>query len=146
MLKNRKSLSSKHHIARVITSLAGCDDEYYELNTLDWFRTNVLEKNPKYAELLLKYDSVDSILADKLEKSAKNNQEIILVLLNKYVRTTCNYINKGKNFLSLNDPEMADVIFKKATLVYSSMVNNLYNEFYPTYTTEEHKTKAQKLI
>ena len=138
---DRWRLMSNHYITTILVLLLGYERDCYELNTLEWFRTSVMEKNPEYKELLSKYDSIGPIIADKLEKTANKDlegyKENMQILLNKYVRTTCNYINKGKNYLSLNDSEMADIMFKRAIVIYSSMVNNLYNEFCSTYTEEE---------
>ena len=133
IMNDRYRLVEGHYITTVLIILAGFERDCYELITLDWFRTNVLEKKSEYAEVLAKYDEIGPTIADKLYEAVQSDpesyKEYLAVLLNSYVRKTCNYINKGKNYLSLNDNEMADVMFKRAIVVYSSMVNNLYNEF-----------------
>lgn len=131
--QNRYRIVEGHYITTILILLAGFERDCYELITLDWFRTNVLEKNPEYRDIIARYDEIGPTIADKLyevvQSDPESYTEYLAVLLNRYVRKTCNYINKGKNYLSLNNNEMADVMFKRAIVVYSCMVNNLYNEF-----------------
>lgn len=70
----RNSSESSCYITTVVCDLLGKDDNCIALNTLRFFRDNVMQKDEKYAKILYEYDVVGPYIASALKNEYSNTK------------------------------------------------------------------------
>lgn len=82
-------------ITTAIVNILGLSDDCEELNTLRIFRKEVLQKDTRYRELLLRYDTVGPVLARALAHD-ENSVQVAVDLYNIYIKGCVGYIKRGQ--------------------------------------------------
>lgn len=88
------------YLTTITCEIIGLRDDNIYLRVLRNFRKNVLQKDDKYKELLVQYDIVGPIIANKLKQEAKKDI-IALNLLNLGVFKTVYYILNNDNLSAI---------------------------------------------
>lgn len=89
------------YLTTIMCQLLGYEDNNYYLNTLRYFRDNVLQTNPNYLPLLLTYDVIGPIISKKLARD-KNGKEIANTFFNNYIAKAVMAIEENKNQTAIN--------------------------------------------
>ena len=112
------------YITTIVCEILGYPDDCDVLNTLRGFRDNYLKKNSEYLGLLLEYDYVGPVIAQKI-RDEKNNF-LLCEGLYDYFLIPC--VDAIKNELYI-----------EAVTIYKNMVDQLHDEFeLPTYYIPEN--------
>ena len=98
--ENCQSNSSGCYLTTITCEIMGLKDDNYYLQTLRKFRKNVLQKDQKYKELLVEYDIVGPIIANKL-KQELNKDMIALNLLKLGISKTVYHILNDDNLSAI---------------------------------------------
>lgn len=98
----RENDSTVCYITTIVCELLGFDDDCKGLETLRNFRDNIMQKDPKYAQLLYQYDTVGPKIADCLKSQFKKENdeepdEMIVDLNNFYIQPTI-WLVEQKNY------------------------------------------------
>lgn len=88
-------------ITTIVCKLLGYGDDCEILNTLRGFRTNIMQKDPKYKEMLYEYDTVGQQISNLLIRDfTKPKDELpdkfIVSLYNFYILPTANLVKEEK--------------------------------------------------
>lgn len=112
------------YIATIICLYVGLGVNSKEIETLRWFRTNIMEKDPEYSKLINDYQVLGKLIARRLDQEldAYNIANSYFV---SYIKPVIKLIDKGRN----EPQEKADVYYRKAIEIYSEMVKTLQNDF-----------------
>ena len=115
--QNPREASSGCYITTIICDVLEYADDCSVLNTLRSFRNDVMQKDPKYMNLLLEYDTIgpDISYFIKKEYEKSSDREIWIQFYNFYLQPTANYISNGE--------------FDKAINRYKEMVSSLKEYF-----------------
>ena len=68
------------HIVTALTELLGLSEKGGTLDVFRSFRANVLEKDPEYKEMLIKYDIVGPKIADEMKKDYSNGKDKEMII------------------------------------------------------------------
>ena len=79
------------------------------------FRKNIMQKDYKYADLLLSYDTIGPQIAEALN-NMPNNKQVSILVCQYYLIPICKLINDGE--------------YKNAVDLYVGMVRFLQNQLY----------------
>ena len=96
MYRISQGAGSGCYLTTIMCKLLNYPDDNYYLNTLRFFRDNVMQTNINYLPLLLAYDTVGPQIADKLEKDP-NNKTIAITFFNNYITKAVTAVENGKN-------------------------------------------------
>lgn len=83
------------YITTAVCKILGYEEDCHELTVLKEFRATVMETNPKYANMILKYEALAPVIANWL--LAKNDKDLAKVLYSVYIKGTCKYIECGND-------------------------------------------------
>lgn len=102
--QNPREISSGCYITTIICDVLGYADDCSVLDTLRSFRDNVMQKDSKYSDLLLEYDTLGPDIAYfiKKEYEENNDREIWTQFYNFYLQPTANYVSDGKFDAAVN--------------------------------------------
>lgn len=89
------------YITTIVCGLLGYDDDCSLLQTLRGFRTNIMQKDPKYKEILFEYDTVgrqisNLLMRDFFKPKEKEPDEFIVSLYNFYLQPTARLVTEKK--------------------------------------------------
>lgn len=101
MDNSRNHASSGCYLTTIMCHLLGFEDNNYYLNTLRRFRDNVMQTNPNYLPLLLKYDVVGPVISEKLAND-KDGKQIAEAFFNNYIGKAVMAIEENKNEVAIN--------------------------------------------
>ena len=82
-------------ITTAIVHILGMDDTCEELQTLRVFRKNILQKDDKYRDLLLRYDAMGPVLARALACD-EDRVQIAIDLFQIYIKGCVRYLKAGR--------------------------------------------------
>lgn len=91
--------SNSCYITTMICNVLGYEDDCSTLNTLRDFRDHFLQKDSKYSELLMEYDSIGPTIAYCIQKEYQETKEkkMWIQFYNFYLSPTANLIRE-KNY------------------------------------------------
>ena len=89
------------YLTTIMCKLLNYPDNNEYLNTLRFFRNNVMQTNPNYMPLLLLYDNIGPEISKRLETDP-NGKEIATVFFTNYIEKAVNAIDEGKNNTAIN--------------------------------------------
>ena len=112
-------------IATIICMYAGIGINSPEMETLRWFRANIMEKDYEYHKLINDYKYVGKLIAYKLINrfSEYNTAHSYFV---SYIKPVVNLIEKGRQY---NQSQKSSSYYREAIDIYSSMILLLQREF-----------------
>lgn len=105
------SSSPSCYITTVVVKLLGFQDNCHELEVLRRFRSEVMTKDEKYKDLLMKYDTLGPAIARALERGA--DVDFAYDLYKIYIKGAVSYIEAGD--------------YDSAVSLYAEMTENLIN-------------------
>ncbi len=114
MYRVSQNSSSGCYLTTIMCKLLDYPDSNYYLNTLRYFRDNVMQTNSNYLPLLMTYDTVGPQIADKLENDP-NNKIIAITFFNNYITRAVVAIENGKN--------------EEAIKIYTAMTSTLAEKY-----------------
>ncbi len=120
------------YITTIVVNILGFADNCEELNTLRWFRQEIMAKDEHYRDLLMQYDILGPNLAHVIS-TLPNAYEIAVDLYKIYIRGCINYIKSEQ--------------FDYAVLLYSEMMQRLIANYMlstPTIGAEAQKNYNQE--
>ena len=91
---NKQQSISGCYITTIVCEILNLDDNNYYLNSLRKFRNEVLQKSDKYKEILVEYDVIGPLIANKLRNDS-NKEIIALNLFNIGISKVVEFINKN---------------------------------------------------
>ena len=106
-------------ITTVVVHILGMNDDNVVLQVLRNFRSEFLQTNPEYNELLLKYDAVGPLIARSIAHDKNNAYEVALDLYRVYIQGAYDYIRRGHP--------------QKALILYKEMTENLMKHYQISY-------------
>lgn len=133
MYKNSASHTSGGgcYITTIMCEILGYADDNYYLQTLRNFRDNVMKTNIKYIPLLLTYDIIGPMIAEKLSEDSEK-QAIAQVFFNKYIIPAVNAINEQKYDTATNTyVAMTNALAEKYNINTNIIMPTLCEEDYP---------------
>lgn len=86
-----------YYIATAICEKLGFDYDCSVLNTIRFFRDNVMQKDCKYCKTLFEYDVVGPKIADMIKEDKDTDQEMWHAIYNFYLSQTANLVQIGKH-------------------------------------------------
>ena len=89
------------YLTTIMCHLLDYPDDNYYLNTLRKFRDNVMKKDNKYIPLLMTYDIIGPMIAEKLGNDP-NGKEIALAYFNHYIMPSITAIEEEKYGIAIN--------------------------------------------
>lgn len=101
MISVSQNANSGCYLTTIVCKLLNHQDNNYYLNTLRYFRNNIMQTNPAYFPLLLTYDIVGPEISKKLETDP-NNKIIATTFFNNYIEKAVRAIEEGKNENAIN--------------------------------------------
>lgn len=115
--QNSRETNSGCYITTIICDVLGYADDCMVLDKLRFFRNNVMQKDSKYASILLEYDTIGPDIAYFIRKEYEesSDREIWIQFYNFYLQPTANYIADGQ--------------FDNAVNRYKEMVTSLKDYF-----------------
>ena len=108
--KDYRDLNRRWYIVSTIFEKLGLSEDYECVSLLEYFRENVLEKDPKYTDTLAEYDIVGPRIAELLSKD-NDATELSKKLIQVFLVRVLDYIKENEN--------------DKALSLYLEMVNFL---------------------
>lgn len=102
------------YITTVVVNILGESDTIELLMTLRKFRKEVLQVDPKYRDILFKYDALGPVLARAIVAS-KDRVSLAMDIYNIYLKGCKRYIEKGE--------------YDKAVELYKELTNSLIERF-----------------
>lgn len=108
-----------------------------ELAILKDFRVRNMENNPKYADMLTKYDKLGPIVADSLIK--ENDMGFAWELFSTYIKKTVELVVNGNLRASLGMQENG--YYDAALELYISMTKKLIKKYIPDYPLPQEEQK-----
>ena len=109
-------------ITTVVVDVLGYSDDCWILNTLRKFRKNIMQKDYRYADLLLSYDAIGPQIAESLNNMPEKEQ-ISLLVCQYYLIPICKLIN-DENYTSAVNLYVGMVRFLQNQLYVEDDVNN----------------------
>lgn len=106
------------YITTIVVNILGLPDNCIELETLRKFRCEYLQKDSKYADLLIKYDALGPVIA-RVIANLDNAFDVASDLYMAYIKGTVLYLKNGK--------------IDEAIEIYTEMMNNLIKEYLSSY-------------
>ena len=88
-------------ITTIVVNTLGYADNVSYLQTLRYFRDNVLQKNEKFKSILATYDVVGPLISKNIEND-KNKHQICLNLFNLCIKDVCRLIKLNKEDEAIN--------------------------------------------
>ena len=102
MLENSTNhINSGCYLTTIVYKLLNYPDNNYYLNTLRYFRENVMQTDPNYFPLLMLYDIVGPEIAKRLGQDI-NGKDIATIFFNNYITKSVDAIQKGENKEAIN--------------------------------------------
>ena len=114
LLTISKNSGTGCYLTTIMCKLLNYPDNNYYLNTLRYFRDNVMQTNPNYLPLLVLYDVAGPQISKKLEMDP-NGKEIAKTFFTNYIVKAVDAVNEGKN--------------QTAITIYTAMTNTLANHY-----------------
>lgn len=86
------------YITTIICGKLGLPDNCGVLTTLRHFRNDIMQKDPKYKEILYEYDEVGPKIAECIKKEFTNPEpdELLIVYYNFYLQPTARLVDEKK--------------------------------------------------
>ena len=131
------------YLTTIMCEILGYPDNNYYLQTLRNFRDKTMKLNIKYIPLLLTYDIVGPIIADKLNKDPE--KEIIAqIFFNKYIIPSVNAINEEKTETAINTyVAMTNALAEKYNINTNIIMPNISEEDYPLLGHGKRRIKTK---
>ena len=101
LLRISQNSGSPCYLTTIICNLLNYPDSNYYLNTLRYFRDNVMQTNPIYFPLLLTYDVVGPEISKRLAIDP-NGKEIATIFFTNYITKAVEAIEEEKNETAIN--------------------------------------------
>lgn len=109
------------YLTTIMCKLLGYDDDNYYLNKLRNFRDNVMQTNPIYIPLLLKYDVVGPVISERLANDPEG-KTIANTFFNNYISKAVIAINEKEYQSAINIyTDMTKVLAKKYNIIIPVM-------------------------
>lgn len=102
------------YLTTVVCSILKARDDCYVLEILRGFRDNVLQKDPKYYDILKRYDAIGPIVSEKIIND-KNRLDVATNLYYHSLKPICKYIKVNE--------------FDKAISLYTEMTLSLIDGY-----------------
>ena len=93
--KEAQEEAKRCFITTIVVNTLGYSDNVSYLETLRYFRNNVLQKSDKFKSILATYDVIGPIISKNIEND-KNKQQICLNLFNLCIKKVCKLIELKK--------------------------------------------------
>lgn len=96
------------YITTIICNVLGFTDDCFVLTEMRDFRNNIMQKNPKYFNILLEYDIIGSVIAHHIQEEYEKteNKDMWIRFYQLYLSPIVNLISGG-NSTSDKEYEMA---------------------------------------
>ncbi len=116
--------SSLCYLTTIVCNILGFADDVTYLQTLRYFRDEVLQKDEQYKEILATYDIVGPIIAKNLSEE-EHRKQIALNLFNLGISKVCKLIEEKK------EKEAVELYMEMTKLLISGYeINNIVSEEY----------------